>query len=77
MSETSEKAPDAEATAVPPKIIPRKRRKQIDHSDPNHRCSPNHVRVPAHCRLKRFQRKRAKREMEGVLATKKYDVGTV
>lgn len=42
-----------------PKIIPRQRRGKIDHSDPDHRCSVDHVRVPAHCRLKKNKRKRA------------------
>lgn len=40
------------------KKVPRKMRKDIDHSDPNHVCSPHHVRIPAHCRLKKVRKKK-------------------
>ena len=44
---------------------PRKsRRKCYDQTnDPSHVCSVNHVRVPAHCRLKRNRKKNEVREI--------------
>lgn len=43
---------------------PRKsRRKCYGGDDPGHICSVNHVRVPAHCRLKRFRKKKKEREL--------------
>lgn len=52
---------DTPMESTPPKAIPRNRRGKIDHSDPDHRCSADHVRVPAHCRLKKNKRKRIPR----------------
>lgn len=48
---------DDEQEKVKPK--PRKTRTVCydANDDPHHVCSPDHVRVPAHCRLKRFRRK--------------------
>lgn len=46
---------------VPVKRVPRGRRAKIDHSDKDHVCSPNHVRVPPHCRLKRGKTKQIKK----------------
>jgi hypothetical protein len=47
------------------KAKPRKsRRKCYDQTDdPSHVCSVNHVRVPAHCRLKRNRKKTEVREL--------------
>lgn len=54
--------PQGDKMEIVPKVVPRNRRGKIDHSDPNHKCSEHHVRVPAHCRLKRNKRKRATQE---------------
>jgi hypothetical protein len=50
---------------VKAKPKPRKsRRKCYDQTnDPSHVCSVNHVRVPAHCRLKRNRKKKEEREI--------------
>jgi hypothetical protein len=51
----------------PVKAIPKtrkSRRKCYDQTnDPHHVCSGNHVRVPAHCRLKRNRKKQEVREI--------------
>lgn len=47
-------------------VVPKKRksrRKCYGSDDPNHVCSVNHVRVPAHCRLKRFKKKKQQKEI--------------
>lgn len=51
-----------EADKVKPKTR-RSRRKCYASDDPSHVCSVNHVRVPAHCRLKRNRKKKAIKEL--------------
>lgn len=44
------------------KVVPKKRksrRRCYASDDPSHVCSANHVRVPAHCRVKRFRSKKS------------------
>jgi hypothetical protein len=46
-------------------VLPKKRksrRKCYDGDNPDHVCSPLHVRVPGHCRLKRFRRRTKQKE---------------
>lgn len=54
-----------------PKVKP-KSRKNRKHcyglNDPTHVCSTNHVRVPAHCRLKRHRKKAEQRAIKQVSA---------
>ena len=49
------KEPEEEQKVVK---LSRSARKKIDHSDPEHKCSDQHVRIPAHCRIKRTKGKR-------------------
>jgi len=51
------------------KQVPRKLRNVIDHSHPNHVCSPHHVRIPAHCRLKKVPKKKVPKEPEKISET--------
>ena len=56
----SEEHKPVDVDDVPVVEVPRGKRNKIDHSEPGHRCSPNHVRVPAHCRLKRGKKTKKK-----------------
>lgn len=56
----SEEHKPVDVDDVPIVEVPRGKRNKIDHSEPGHRCSPNHVRVPAHCRLKRGKKSKKK-----------------
>lgn len=61
--------------AVKVKSTPRRLRKACQAkclSDPDHLCSISHVRVPAHCRLKRNKKKRTKKLKPSALETPTY-----
>jgi hypothetical protein len=56
--EAEEEAKQQPTPPPSPVKLSRKARKLIDHSDPDHTCSEVHVRIPAHCRVKRAYQKK-------------------
>ena len=59
---------DEELKKVKPKTR-KSRRKCYASDDPSHVCSVNHVRVPAHCRVKRGKSKQVEKEPKLLSAT--------
>lgn len=57
MTEPCATCPDKE-DEEPVVEVPRRKRKKIDHSPLDHRCSSHHVRVPPHYRIKRGKKKK-------------------